>query len=634
MCGIVGFYKEGQPHHSAVIQEMMQKINHRGPDYGGYYTSNPMTLGFRRLSIIDQSSNANQPMVNEDGRFILVFNGEIYNFQTLKNDLIEKGHHFQSETDSEVVLHGYEEYGIEILSHLRGMFAFAVWDKESENLFLARDPFGIKPLYYTSHTEDGSFLFGSEIKAFLPYPDFIKEFNEEALAPFLTFQYSVLEETFFKGVHKLKPGHYMIYQKGKVETHPYWNPAYTEECETTADAVTQINEVMKDSVKYHKISDVKLGSFLSGGIDSSYITTLLKPENSFSVGFKEYEGMFNETNLADDLSRKLDIQNHKKLISGEEFFNKIPVIQYHMDEPHANLSSIPLYFLAELASQHVTVVLSGEGADELFGGYDWYKVSGKQKSYEKIPYFARKMISKASTKLPENRITNFLIKGGQKVEEKFIGQAKIFSEQDAKKILKPPYQQKLSSKEILASTYKQFANAKESTKMQYVDIMHWLPGDILQKADKMSAAHSLELRVPFLDKKVMEVAGTLPPSMRADNSETKYALRQAAKSVLPDEWANRPKVGFPVPIRHWLRDQKFYNHVKEVLTSETASKFFHTEELLLYLNDHYENKRNHHRYIWTVYVFLTWYGVYFGKEKDGTPPFSSITKTEQQPVSI
>lgn len=501
-------------------------------------------------------------------------------------------------------MHGYEEYGADILQKLRGMYAFAIWDRDTEELFLARDPFGIKPLYYTIHTDDGTFLFGSEIKSFLSCPTFMKEFNEQALKPFLTFQYSALYETFFKGVYKLPPGHYMVYKNGRLDSHRYWDANYTENTKTLKEAVASINEIMEDSVRYHRISDVKVGSFLSGGIDSSYVTTFLKPENTFSVGFKQHGGIFNETNLAEDLSEQLNIKNHKRLISGEEFFEKIPKIQYHMDEPHANLSSVPLYFLAELASQHVTVVLSGEGADELFGGYDWYQISSKQKAYEKIPFLIRRVISKVSSNLPSNKITNFLTKGGQKVEEKFIGQAKVFTEEDAKKVLKAPFYNDQTPSGILAPTYKRVAKANESTKMQYVDINHWMPGDILQKADKMSNAHSLELRVPFLDKKVMEVAGDLPPSLRANQIDTKYALRQAAKSILPDEWANRPKVGFPVPIRHWIRQEKYYSHIKELFLSETASHFFHTEELLRYLNEHYEGRKNHHRYIWTVYVFL------------------------------
>jgi asparagine synthase (glutamine-hydrolysing) len=614
MCGIVGFMNKGRIHNPQIIETMMEKIHHRGPDQGGSYSDKAVSMGFRRLSIIDRSTNGNQPMFCEYDRFVMIFNGEIYNFQDLKEDLTGKGHTFKGDADSEVVLHGYEQYGSEVLQFLRGMFAFAIWDTVKEELFLARDPFGIKPLYYSEATTDGSFLFGSEIKAFLPYPKFKKTFNHEALQPFLTFQYSPLEETFFKGVYKLLPGHYMIRKEGISKTYRYWDASFVEKTADLNIAIKEIKDALKDSVRHHQISDVKVGSFLSGGIDSSYITTLLKPEKTFSVGFEDYEGMFNETSIAKDLSERLKMENHKKLISADEFFAKVPTIQYHMDEPHANLSSVPLYFLAELASEHVTVVLSGEGADELFGGYDWYKISPEQKLYGKFPFPVRSVISRISAKLPKNRVTQFLTTGVQKVEEKFIGQAKVFSTKDALTVLKEPYQKDRTPASILSSTYSKVSRANDSTKMQYTDIHHWLPGDILQKADKMSAAHSLELRVPFLDKKVMEIAQTLAPSLRANGKDTKYALRQAAKSVLPEEWANRPKVGFPVPIRHWLRQKQYYDLVKHTLTSDIASEFFHTNELVRYLDEHYENKANHHRYIWTVYVFLQWYEVYFGQE--------------------
>ncbi|MEC3884391.1 asparagine synthase (glutamine-hydrolyzing) [Halobacillus sp. HZG1] len=614
MCGIVGIFNHKGIENPSFIQEMMAKIHHRGPDNQGSYTNGEISFGFQRLTIIDVSENGNQPMFSEHERYMMVFNGEIYNFQSLKEDLLLKGHTFQSQADSEVVLHGYEEYGPEILQKLRGMFAFSIWDKVEKHLFLARDPFGIKPLYYTEETTDGSFLFGSEIKSFLPHPGFRKSFNHEALQPYLTFQYSAMEETFFEGVYKLSPGHYMIHDGKNFNIQRYWEPSYSEEITDVSQAIEKIQDVIEDSICHHKISDVEVGSFLSGGIDSSYVTSLLKPNKTFSIGFEDYEGMFNETTLAQELSQMIAVENHKRFITAEDFFQAVPTIQYYMDEPHANLSSVPLFFLSELAKEHVTVVLSGEGADELFGGYDWYKSSPEQKVYEKVPFMLRKSIATITSKLPKNRITTFLTRGGEKIEEKFIGHAKVFRPEDAHSVLKPAYQQNLKPADLLLKTYAKVSGANDSTKMQYADLHHWLPGDILQKADKMSSAHSLELRVPFLDAEVMEVASSLAPSLRANGKDTKYALREAAKSVLPEEWADRKKVGFPVPIRDWLRQKKYYDLVKTSLTSETAQQFFHTDVLVQYLNDHYEGKGNHHRYIWTVYVFLQWYDIYFEKE--------------------
>lgn len=612
MCGFVGFADNVLDiDKTKVINDMMDAIKHRGPNSGNFFSDEHVTLGFRRLSIIDLSDEGSQPMYNEDRSCVLVFNGEIYNYQEIRSELLKKGHIFKSDTDSEVVVHAYEEYGTDLLQKVRGMFAFAIWDTKNETMFLARDFFGIKPLYYTQNTTDHSLIFGSEIKAFLKQPAFKKELNKDALKPYLTFQYSVLDETFFKGVYKLKPGHYMIYKKGQMEIKPYWNIDFNEKDNSLEYYIEKIKETLKESVAYHKISDVKVGSFLSGGVDSSYITALLKPNKTFSIGFKDYEGIFNETNLAKDLSDILNIENYRKLMSADECFEKLPTIQYHMDEPQSNLSSVPLYFLTELASKHVTVVLSGEGADEIFGGYAWYKKSAKQKQYEKIPYVLRRPISLICKALPKNKITNFLVKGGQKIEEKFIGEAKVFEEEDALSLLRDDYKSGPSVQSITKKVYDQVKGKDDVTKMQYLDLKLWLPGDILLKADKMSMAHSLELRVPFLDKEVMSLASELPSNLRVNDIDTKYALRAASKEVLPEEWAKREKVGFPVPMRHWLREEKYYNIVKEAFSSDIAKQFFHSDELLTYLDKHYTGQHNYARYIWTVYVFLVWYKKFF-----------------------
>ena len=612
MCGFVGFADSKlEIDKVKVINEMMDTIIHRGPDSGNYFSDEHATLGFRRLSIIDLSDEGSQPMLNEDGSCVLVFNGEIYNYQELREDLIEKGHIFKSGSDSEVVVHAYEEYGVDLLQKVRGMFAFAIWDKNNESMFLARDFFGIKPLYYTQNTTDNSLIFGSEIKSFLKQPAFKKELNKDAIKPYLTFQYSVLDETFFKGVYKLKPGHYMLYKKGNIEIKPYWDIDFNAEDKGLDHYIEEINNTLKESVNYHKISDVKVGSFLSGGVDSSYITALLMPNKTFSVGFQDHEGIFNETNLAKDLSDILEIENYKELMNADQAFEMLPTIQYHMDEPQSNLSSVPLYFLSKLASEHVTVVLSGEGADEIFGGYVWYQKSGKLEKYEKIPFGIRRAISGISAALPKNKITNFLIKGGQPVEEKFIGQAKIFEEEDARKVLKDEYQTGPSIQSITKKVYDKVKGKDDVSKMQYLDLKLWLPGDILLKADKMSMAHSIELRVPFLDKEVMSMASHIPTNLRVNDIDTKYALRAASKKVLPEEWAKREKVGFPVPMRHWLREEKYYNIVKEMFESDIAKEFFNTDELMKYLDDHYHGRHNYARYIYTVYVFLVWYKKFF-----------------------
>lgn len=612
MCGFIGFTDTTLAiDKEKITHNMLKTIIHRGPDSAGIFTDDKTALGFRRLMIIDLSEEASQPMYNEDKSCVLVFNGEIYNYQELRKDLKEKGHIFKSNSDSEVIIHAYEEYGVDLLQKIRGMFAFAIWDSKNETMFLARDFFGIKPLYYTQNTSDNSFVFGSEIKSFFQYPSFKKEFNKDALRPYLTFQYSVLDETFFKGVYKLKPGHYMIYKKGEIQIEPYWNPMFDKKENNLEYYVDKIKNTMEESVEYHQVSDVKVGSFLSGGIDSSYIASLLKPNKTFTVGFDDYEAMFNETNLAKDLSDILKIENHKKMISADECFEMLPTIQYFMDEPQSNPSVLPLYFLAGLAKEHVTVVLSGEGADEIFVGYLWYQKSSKLSMYEKMPYFLRRPISLLSKSLPKSKVTDFLVRGGQKIEEKFIGHAKVFEEKDALMILKDEYKNGPSVQSITQQVYDKVKNKDDVSKMQYLDLNLWLPGDILLKADKMSMAHSLELRVPFLDKEVMSLASQIPSNFLVDSVNTKYALRVAANEVIPDEWANRTKLGFPVPIRHWLREEKYYRIVKEMFQSDIGEMFFNTEELVKFLEEHYSNKNNHARYIWTVYVFLVWYKKFF-----------------------
>lgn len=612
VCGFVGFADTNLAiDKEKVINDMMETIIHRGPDSGGTFIDESIAFGFRRLMIIDLSEEASQPMFNEDRTFAMIFNGEIYNYQELRNELQDKGHIFKSQTDSEVIIHGYEEYGKDIVYKLRGMFAFSIWDTKNETLFLARDHFGIKPLYYTQNTKDNSLIFGSEIKSFLKHPAFIKELNKDALRPYLTFQYPVLDETFFKGVYKLKPAHYMIYNKGKIQIERYWDPMYDEKENSLEHYVNKIKETVAESVKYHRISDVKVGSFLSGGVDSSYITSLLMPNKTFSVGFSDYEKIFNETNLAKDLSDMLGIENHRKFITAEESFEALSTILYHMDEPQSNPSVVPLYFLAKLAREHVTVVLSGEGADEIFGGYAWYETTPAMAKYKKLPNVVRRPISLACKVLPKNRITNFLVKGGQKVEEWFIGQAKVFEENHALGILNDEYKNGPSVQSITKKVYDRVKNQNDITKMQYLDMNLWMPGDILLKADKMSSAHSIELRVPFLDKEVMALASEIPEKYRVNEKSGKYALRIAAKDTLPSEWANRTKIGFPVPIRHWLKEEKYYNMVKEIFQSDFAKEFFNTNEIMKLAEEHYTGKENHARQIWTVYVFLVWYKKFF-----------------------
>ena len=606
MCGFVGYINKKNK-DKTVIQNMSNKIVHRGPDSEGLYTDEDINMAFRRLSIIDLKSG-DQPIYNENKNLVILFNGEIYNFQELREDLIKKGHIFTTKTDTEVILHGYEEYKEKILDKLRGMYAFVIYDKQDKRLFAARDIFGIKPFYYAKMND--TFLFGSEIKSFIPHPDFKKELNKEALKTYLTFQYNPMEETFFKGVYKLKPGHYLIYCNGNLLVKPFFNLEFkpSEENIKEKDLIKSINDELVSSVEHHKISDVKVGAFLSSGIDSSYIVSILKPNETFTVGFEQ--NGFNEIKPAKELSNMLNIQNTDKTISADEFFDAVPKVQYYSDEPHANLSSVPLYYLSELSRKDVTVVLSGEGADELFGGYQTYPESIIIRAYRQLPKAIRKLNGKIAKKLPDIKGKDFFIRGAETVEA-YIGQAKVYTDEEANDIVTEEYKTDIKAKDITKPYFDKVKGLDDITKKQYVDMFLWLPNDILLKADKMTMAHSLELRVPYLDKEVLKLALTLPKKYKFKNNLSKYALRKASATKIPEEWFNRPKLGFLVPFKEFIKQEKYYNIVKKEFEADYAKDFFDTDKLLDMLEKHYKGIEQTHRKIYTAYTFLLWYKQFF-----------------------
>lgn len=611
MCGFAGFSGRLE-NKKEIINAMMGRIIHRGPDMAGDFIDDDMALGFRRLSIIDLSEDGAQPMTNEDGSIVTVFNGEIYNFAELREELSAKGHCFKCHADTEVLVHGYEEYGESLVERLRGMFAFVIWDRNKKTLFGARDHFGIKPFYYGS-LSDGSLIFGSEIKSFLEHPNFVKAVNRRALRPYLTFQYSVMEETFFEGVNKLLPAHCFTWNaEDGMKIRRYWDVDFTEGEESFEHYRDELDATVRESVAAHRISDVRVGSFLSGGVDSSYITAALMPDETFSVGFAFDK--FNETDEAGELSRLLGIKNYKKIIEADECFENFEDIQYHMDEPQSNPSSVPLYFLAKLAKEHVTVVLSGEGADEIYAGYEWYDETPMMRKYKKLPKPLRIAAASAARKLPYFKGHDFIIKGSSRPEDYFIGQALVFPEKEALSVLNDKYRDAPSVKEITAPIYERVKGKSELVKKQYLDLNLWLPGDILLKADKMSMASSLELRVPFLDKVVMKQAQEIPSRFKINEKNTKYVLREASHKTLPDEWANRTKKGFPVPIKYWLREDKYYNIVKEYFMSDFAAEFFRRDAIMKLLDDHKNGKAQNQRKIWTVFTFLVWYKKFFIEE--------------------
>ncbi|MCL2053408.1 MAG: asparagine synthase (glutamine-hydrolyzing) [Oscillospiraceae bacterium] len=608
MCGFVGF-TDVKNDSNKIIKSMADKIIHRGPDSYGYHTDGDIALGFRRLSIIDITESGDQPIYNEDKTKVLMFNGEIYNYKEIRSDLQSKGHDFKTNTDSETVLHGYEEYGAAILNKLRGMFAFVIWDIHEKQLFGARDFFGIKPFYYAKMGK--AFIFGSEIKSFLAHPDFKKELNEAALENYLTFQYSPTEETFFKNVYKLPASHYFIYQDGQMSVKRYRSISFEPDNKPSINEWTdRISDTFKNSVKAHKVADVEVGSFLSSGVDSSYVAAEADVDKTFTVGFGEDE-RYNEIGYAKEFSGYIKKENISKVITKEEYWAALPKVQYHMDEPLADPSCIALYFVCNKAAEYVKVVLSGEGADEIFGGYNVYREPLSGGAYNSLPRFVKRTVGTAAAVLPQRRGVNFLVRKGRDIEERFIGNAFIFTEKERKALLKnktsaPP------PTEITKPFYAQVKGSDDVTKMQYLDLHLWMTGDILLKADKMSMANSLELRVPFLDKEVMALAEKIPVKHRIAAGTTKYALRQAALRACPPETAGKKKLGFPVPIRVWLKEEDSYRIVKNCFTSKTAEQFFNTAELVKLIDLHKAGKTDNSRKIWTVFMFLVWYDVYFG----------------------
>lgn len=609
MCGFAGYITENgkAPEYKDNLIEMMNSIKHRGPDDEGTHIDDMAGMGFRRLSIIG-ITNGKQPMYNEDESIVVTFNGEIYNYQTIKEELIKKGHIFKTDADTEVLVHGYEEYGKDLLQKLRGMYAFAIWDIKKKEMFMARDIFGIKPLFYTQTDKD--FVFGSEIKAILKFPTVKKDLNEEALESYLSFQYSILKETFFKGIYRLPPAHCLIWKDGKVTVERYWEPVFdTDDNITFDEAVKMTNDVMKNSIEAHKISDTEVGGFLSGGVDSSYIVARSNLDKTFSVGF-DYPKC-NEIPLAKTLSDYVGVKNTSKLISTEEFFTEFPKIMNHVDEPLSDPSSIALYFLCKLASENVKVVLSGEGSDELFGGYNIYKSPFALAPMYKIPRPVRRGLAKTFQKLPFRfKGKNYVIRAGQDLEERYIGNAYIFKTKEVYKLLKNP-KKKYTPQSITKPIYDKVKDKDDITKMQYIDINTWLWGDILNKADTMSMAHSLEVRVPFLDREVAKVAFSIPVKHRVDKHETKRYFRKAANEFMPDITAERKKLGFPIPVRNWLKEDKYYHLVKSTLTSKEAEKFFNVSELEKLLDDHYNGKVDNSRKVWTIYAFILWYQKHF-----------------------
>lgn len=648
MCGICGFTipnNDGNELSQAqnTIKTMCDIIAHRGPDGEGFFISDDVALGHRRLSLIDIEGGS-QPMSRnigmnaktytsnnddhlcESAQYVIVFNGEIYNYQDIREELVELGYEFSTDSDTEVLLTSYIAWKEDCLNKLRGMYAFAIWDNENTSFFCARDPFGIKPMYYT-FADNGAFVFASEIKSILEHPFVSKRLNMKALEQYMSFQYSVLNETFFSGIFKLPPGCYIevdMTQDGQCKLREkvvrYWKADYDlDETMSLEDAANKIDAAMQDSVSYHKIADVEVGSFLSSGVDSNYLAASLHNQNSdiktFTVGFETQDGnKYNEIEYAKEAAEWMGVDNFSHVIGKDEFWDEFSNIQWHMDEPLADPAAAALWFVDKEASKHVKAVLSGEGADEFFGGYPIYQTPVEN---AKLSFVPNSILSAGSKILSALNIrgANYLYRASTPLEKQFIGDAYNFGDEER-------YEYLIDSNEfnhesvydVVAKSYEEVDGLDDVTRMQYIDLTNWLVGDILLKTDKMAMAHSLESRVPFLDKEVWKVARTVPSTLKVSHDESKIALRRAAKKAMPDCFTEKKKLGFPVPIRVWLAQDEYYDKVKSALTGEIGQKFFVENKVKQLMDDHKNGVADNSRKIWTLYSFIVWYERYFGEE--------------------
>jgi len=609
MCGIAGFFDPKTDEKERPILDMVAKIIHRGPDDDGFYVDKYVGLGMRRLSIIDLSTGR-QPISSADGKLLIILNGEIYYYKELRGELIKNGCVFKTESDTEVILHMYELYGEKMLTKLRGMFAFSIYNTETKKLFIARDFFGIKPVYYLVNDDGKVIAFSSEIKSFLALPSFKIDINDNAVINYLSFQYNPLDETFFKNVYKLPPAHYLLIDLANNETQieKYWSFEFYQNNSLDEHKTAKIiYETIKDSVAHHMIADVPVGAFLSGGVDSSIITTLMqeirgdKKIRTFTVGFDT----LTEGKEASETSDYLGTDHVEIKINADEYFNILPKAIYHFDEPVGDPSAIGLYFIAREARKHVTVVLSGEGADELCGGYNIYLAPLASQKLVWMP----KSIVNLFLNLPfEFFGKNYLRRVKMKLEDWYTGNATIFKQFKQEEI-NNLWKGEKNKPKSLGQLYKQVSNLSDSTKMQYIDINTWLVGDILAKADKMTMANSLELRVPFLDLEVANLARTLPDSFKWHGGITKYLLREAFQKIVPETTRNRKKLGFPIPIKSWFNESRT-DVYETILNNDYIKNHKHVEFIKKLIDDHLVKSADNSRKIYLLLMLSLWYNVF------------------------
>lgn len=619
MCGICGFATVQRVFERSRLDRMVDAMIHRGPDDRGVAYFHRAGLGFRRLSIIDLSGG-HQPLTNENGQIVAVVNGEIYNYQELRRELLQQGHRFRSDSDAEVVPHLYESGGMEAVSQkLRGMFAAAIWDRRDQSMHLIRDHFGIKPLYY-SVTPQGLF-FASDIRSLLAGEAVDPAMDRQALWHYLTFQYVPDPRTLLRGVQKLPPAHYLTFRCGRPSLTRYWQLEYRPDPAWKLPELAEaIHKTLQDSVKRHLVSDVPVGAYLSSGIDSASVVSFVRqqqPVDTFSVGFADNPGDANELHAARETAKHLDTQHHEIVIAPEEYMELLPRIVASQEDPVADPSAPALYFLAREARRHVTVVLSGEGSDELFGGYPIYHEGHSLRPFEWLPERARRMLGQWALKLPQGlKGRGYLLRGSERIETRYVGNAKMFSEEEKRQLLPDAAPEMEPYWTVTAPYFAATAGMDPAERMQTVDAHTWLPGDILMKADKMSMAHSLELRVPFLDVAVFELASTIPASLKLGQGTTKLALRRAMQPDLPQAQVERPKLGFPVPTSHWI-----HGPMEDVIHDMLQPAH------LPYIDAHAVQAlwdapagaiARRDRKIWTLLILSLWHQAFLGHPQRGT----------------
>ncbi|HET8992676.1 MAG TPA: asparagine synthase (glutamine-hydrolyzing) [Rhodococcus sp. (in: high G+C Gram-positive bacteria)] len=626
MCGLLGFLTNEGTSDDAVsrVGDALHCLRHRGPDEHGTWYDADLVLGFNRLSIID-IAHSHQPLrwgpPEQPDRYALTFNGEIYNYLELRKELAdEHGATFATEGDSETIVAAYHYWGADAVRRLRGMFAFAIWDTETRELFLARDPFGIKPLFLA--TGSAGTAFGSEKKSLLELADVIgidTELDERAIEHYTVLQYVPEPETLHRRITRLESGSYARVRPGsEPETTRYFTPTFPVRPFAVGrekDRYREIAEALEDSVAKHMRADVTVGSFLSGGIDSTAIAALAKRHNpnliTFTAGF-EREG-YSEVDVAAESAEAIGARHIVRVVSPAEFAAAIPEIVWYLDDPVADPALVPLWFIAREARKHVKVVLSGEGADELFGGYTIYREPLSLKPFEYLPSPLRRAAGRLSDRIPEGtRGKSLLNRGSMPLEERYYGNARSFNDAQLRSVLRE-FRPEWTHQDVTAPIYAQSAGWDPVARMQHLDLFTWLRGDILVKADKMTMANSLELRVPFLDSEVFRVASQVPLDQKITKQTTKYALRQALEGIVPPHVLHRAKLGFPVPMRHWLAGTELFDWAHQVITESQTDHILDKAAITKMLHAHREGPIDHSRRLWTLLVFMIWHGIFVEK---------------------